>query len=262
MKLRAFPILVLASALVLTACDSEDEPQATPTPTPIESPSASPSPSPTPSQSPEIVTGSDCDNEAATVANGETISGYSSAGPGAQVETAVVVDPEAPPGCQAFLVATTGGVTSSNVIAGDVQLDLNPPQIGSLANVDGAEGPEAFVTVQSGASTEFGTLFLLGPGGVRPVTFGDPLRGNGDLVAFGGSVTHLDGAGCVPGESGTLVISSAGSQGKRYRLERVFYRFEDDRLVEVRSETLMVSFHELVSDFPEYSTQPFSNCPA
>lgn len=261
MKLRGVSIVVLAAALALTGCDPDEEPHATPTPTPIVSPSASPSP--TSSQSPEIVTGSDCDNEAAAVANGETISASSFSGPGAEVvevETAVVVDPEAPPGCQAFLVATTGGVTSSNVIAGDVQLDFNPPQIRTLTNVDGTEGPEAFVTVQAGASTEFGALFLLGP--VRPVTFEDPERGAGDLLAFGGSVTHLDGAACVPGESGTVVISSAGSQAKRYRLDRRFYRFEDTLLVEVRSETLTASFKELVNDYPEFSTEPFSNCPA
>ena len=248
MKLRGVLILMLAAVVVLTGCGPDDEPQAAPTRTP--------------SQIPEIVTGSDCDNEAAAVANGETISASSFSGTGAEVvevETAVVVDREAPPGCQAFLVATTGDVTSSNVIAGDVQLDFNPPQIRTFANVDGAEGPEAFVTVQAGASTEFGALFLLGP--VRPVTFDDPERSNGDLVAFGGSVTHLDGATCAPGESGTVVISSAGSQGKRYRLERVFYRFEDDRLVEVRSERLTVSFDELVNDYPEFSSVPFDNCP-
>lgn len=261
MKLRGVLILMSAAVLVLTGCDSDDEPQATPPATPIESPSASPSPSPTPSQTPETVTGSDCGNEAVAVADGETISASSWSGTGAdaaEVETAVVVDPEAPPGCQAFLVATIGGVRSSNVIAGDVQLDFNPPQIRTLANVDGAEGPEAFVTVQAGASTEFGALFLLDP--VRPVVFDDPERGTGDLVAFGGSVTHLDGATCAPGESGTVVISSAGSQGKSYRLERGFYRFQGARLIKVRSEILRASFHELVDDYPEFSTDPFFDC--
>ncbi len=263
MKLRGVRILVVVAVFVLTGCDPDDEPQAAPTQTPIESPSVSSSPSPTSSQSPEVVTGSDCDNEAAAVANGETISASSFSGTGAEVEeveTAVVIDPEAPLGCQAFLVATTGGVTSSNVIAGDVQLDLNPPQIRTLVNVDGVDGPEAFVTVQAGASTQFGALFLLGPPGVRPVTFGDPERGNGDLLAFGGSVTHLDGAGCVPGEDGTVVISSAGSQAKRYRLERRFYRFEDDLLVEVRLERSKESFNGL-SSYPEFATEPFANCP-
>lgn len=269
MKLRGVLILMSAAVLVLTGCDSDDEHQATPPPTPIESPSASPSPSPTASQTPETVTGSDCGNEAVAVADGETISASSWSGTGAssgsgtgadaaEVETAVVVDREAPPGCQAFLVATIGGVTSSNVIAGDLQLDFNPPQIRTLANVDGAEGPEAFVTVQAGASTEFGALFLLDP--VRPVVFDDPERGTGDLLAFGGSVTHLDGATCAPGESGTVVISSAGSQGKRYRLERRFYRFQGARLIKVRSEILRASFHELVDDYPEFSTDPFFDC--
>lgn len=263
MKLRGVLILMLAAVLVLTGCDPDEEPQAAPTSTPIESPSVSPSPSPspTPSQSPEIVTGSDCDNEAATVANGETISASSWSGTGAdaaEVETAVVVDPEAPPGCQVFLVATIGGVTSSNVIVGDIQLDLIPPQVGTLANIDGVDGPEAFVIVQSGASTQFGALFLLDP--VRPVTFGDLERGMSDLMAFGGGVTHLDGAACVPDEAGTVVISGAGSQGKRFQLERRFYRFEDDLLVEVRLERSKESFNGL-SSYPEFATEPFANCP-
>lgn len=263
MNRRSLLILVLVMAVVLTGCDPDVEPKAVPTSTPSESPSASPFPSPTPSQSPETVTGSDCDNEAVAVANGETISASSWSGTGAdvaEVETAVVADRQAPLGCQVFLVATIGGVTSSNVIVGDIQLDLNPPQVRTLANVDGVEGPEAFVTVQSGASTQFGALFLLDP--VSQVTFGDPERGNGDLLAFGGSVTHLDGAACVPEEAGTVVISGAGSQGKRFRLERRFYRFEDDLLVEVRLERSKESFNELVNDYPELSsTVPFANCP-
>lgn len=259
MKLRAFSILVLASALVLTACDSEDEPQATPTPTPIESPSASPSPSPTPSQSQEIVTGSDCVNEPATVATGEVISEYSSGTSDRGVEMEVVVDPAAPVGCQAFLVAKVNGITSSNAIVGDLQLDLFPPQIRKLVNVDGEGVPEAFVTVQAGASTEFGALFLLEPDGVQPVTIED-LPYGGSLLAFGGSVTHLNGADCVPGEMGTVVISGAGAQGSRYRLERGFYRFEGTHLVPVRSETLRVSFKQLVDEYPEFSPEPFSNC--
>jgi hypothetical protein len=253
-------LVVVVAALVLTGCDPAAEPAAAPT-TPARSPSASPSPSPSPSPTAEPVTGSDCPNEATAVVSEEPInaSGTSGAGGGDEVEVAVVVDREAPLGCQAFLVATVGNVISSNVIEGDLQLDFNPPQIRALSDVDGVEGPEAFVTVQSGASTEFGMLFLLDP--VRPVRFEDPDRGNGDLLAFGGSVTHLDGAACVPGEDGTVVISTAGSQAKRYRLERRFYRFEDDLLIEIRSEMLTVSFKQLVNDFPEFSTQPFSNCP-
>lgn len=262
MKLRALLIPVAATLLVLTGCDPDEEPQAVPTPTVIESPSMSPppSPSPTPSPSLEVITGSGCDNEAEVVANGETISGLSASGTGAEdeIDAEVVADPDAPLGCQVFLVATIGGVTSSNVIVGDIQLDLIPPQVGTLANIDGVDGPEAFVIVQSGASTQFGALFLLDP--VRPVTFGDLERGTSDLMAFGGGVTHLDGAACVPDEAGTVVISGAGSQGKRFQLERRFYRFEDDLLVEVRLERSKESFNGL-SSYPEFATEPFANCP-
>lgn len=252
MRSRSLLVPLLVTVVALTACEGDEGPE--------NSPAAIESPSPTPGQSPEIRTGSACENEGEAVATGDSGSGHTISGPGPEVEAQVVVDPDAPAGCQAFLMVRTEGVTSSNVIPGDVDLNLYPPQIAAMADMDGLEGPEVFVTVQAGASTQFGRIFLLAPDAVRPVTFEDQTRTTGDLVAFGGSVTHLDGAACAPGKNGTVVISSAISQGKGYRLERRFYRFDDEVLVEDSSESLRASFHQLVDNYPEFSTTPFDNC--
>ena len=195
--------------------------------------------------------------------SGESTSGSGWAEAGVDGETSegeveIVIDPEAPFGCQVFVVATVDGVTSSNVVEGDIQLDLIPPQIRELVDVDDSGVPEVFVSIQAGASTEFGLLFLLDP--VRPVTFGDPDRGNGDLIAFGGGVTHLDGAACAPDEPGVVVISNAGLPGKKYLLERTFYRLDDDLLVEIRTEESTETYEGL-SRYPEFAGAPFGNCP-
>ena len=261
MKLRALLTALLAIVLLMGACDGDEEPRsaATPTPTPAESPS----PTPSESASPEVILGSDCPNEATAATSGESTSGSGWAqggvdGESSEGEVEIVIDPEAPFGCQAFVVATVDGVTSSNVVEGDIQIDLIPPQIRELVDIDDSGVPEAFVSIQAGASTEFGLLFLLDP--VRPVTFGDPNRGNGDLIAFGGGVTHLDGAACAPDEPGVVVISSAGLPGKKYLLERIFYRLEDDLLVETRTEESTETYQGL-SRYPEFAGAPFGNCP-
>ncbi|MPZ71010.1 MAG: hypothetical protein GEU71_16020 [Actinobacteria bacterium] len=261
MKFRALLISLVAIVVVLSACDGDEEPGSAPTPAPA--PAESPSPTPSESPTPEVITGSDCPNEAAAAATGEAISGSSWAeagidGEGEEGEVEIVIDADAPIDCQVFVVATVDQVTSSNVVEGDIQLELIPPQVRELVDIDGSGAPEVFISVQAGASTEFGALFLLDP--VRPVTFGDPDRGNGDLIAFGGGVTHLDGAACAPDESGTVVISGAGLPGKKYLLERTFYRLDDDLLVEIRTEESKETYEGL-SRYPEFAGAPFGNCP-
>lgn len=261
MKLRALLIPLVAIVVVFSACDGDEKPRSTPTPTPT--PVESPSPTPSQSPSPEVATGSDCPNEATAVSSGESTSGSGWAeagvdGEGGEGEVEIVIDPEAPFGCQVFVVATVDGVTSSNVVEGDIQLELIPPQIRELVDIDGTGAPEAFVSVQAGASTEFGRLFMLEP--VRHITFADPGAADRDLIAFGGGVTHLNGAACAPAEPGVVVISSAGLPGKKYLLERVFYRLEDDVLVEIRTEE-SVETYEGLSHYPEFTSAPFGNCP-
>lgn len=101
-------------------------------------------------------------------------------------------------------------------------------------------------------------LFSMGQGDLRRLTGG--LNG---LFPSGGSVGHLEQSDC--GAPGTVIISVAVPQGRRYLLRRAVYVFDGTGFVEKRHSSTreLVDADELASgEVPGFAAgAPFASCP-
>ncbi len=205
----------------------------------------------------EVVLGSDCDNEAAVVTPPFEGSTSTIASEAHRTEVLTLLDPAAAEPCRAFLVYGRDGRYSSTNIAAEITPGFGFPKLIGLADLNGDALEEAIVLVQAGASTQFALIFELVEGGVREVVIeGDPPYGN--LIGFGGSVGHLDGAACVV-DSDQVVLSSAVPKDAGYRIERRYYALEAGALVPAGMETDFATAHRL-NDLPDFAPEPFGNC--
>lgn len=179
------------------------------------------------------VSGSDCDNEAATAggagrSEGELMGDVD--GDGNEDGVYIALDPEGVAGCRSFLVVDAGRVVyTTPVDPSGTPRSLQEPSLHSLAEINREAGLEVVVNVESGASTQFVAAFTLaerleqmtvtgkGPG---PFANGS---GQDDLFAFGGSVGHLEGVDCA--DNGMVHMVSAIPEGDTAEMYRVEHRF-------------------------------------
>jgi hypothetical protein len=131
------------------------------------------------------------------------------------------------------------------------RLGLPAPNL--IADIDGAPGKEIVVNVHAGASTQFASIFTLRGSRLIRVS----IESADDLVPFGGSVAHLEGADCVPG--GGFVIASASPRGRGYVVTRTFFEARGTALVIDHAEERTVAPRDLNS-IPEFAGPPFGSC--
>lgn len=190
-------------------------------------------------------------------------------GDGAEDVVSLAIDPEAEPGCRALLVVETRDAVAVAAVDPDaarVQRGLSQPALSFLTELD-PRGVEVVVDIEMGASTRFAGVFTLKDEDLRRIDVAglrigpvasDP--GLEDLFAYGGSVGHIDGAGCA--RDGDIVVSSAtpsGSGADRYQVERRFYALEGATLVPRGRERRVVAARDL-DDLPEFTSLPFGSC--
>jgi hypothetical protein len=168
-------------------------------------------------------------------------------------------------GCEAFLVIDTG----ESRVAGSIwevgaQGGLPQPRLHGLAQVDGEAGLEILVDEVAGASTQFVAVYTYDEGLVEKI---EPRGVPDGLFAYGGSVGHIEGAGCASG--GDIVVSQAIPGGTRRSLNRSLYdvtRRYFTRVGEAYTRE-RVERHRAVplkdlDRFDEFGSGPFGNCPA
>lgn len=176
-------------------------------------------------------------------------------GDGDDDEVTVVVAPEGEPGCRAFLIVRGEQTLVAAVEVLDdsvIRLGLPTPQM--LAEIDGEPGAEIAVKVHVGASTEFAALFTVADSRLVQMSIASSPD---DLVALGGSVTHVEGADCRP--DGSLVVAEAVPRGRRYAVTRTVLRAEGGALVVAAEKRRTVRSRDLDS-VPEFAGLPFGSC--
>lgn len=238
--------LLLAVCLALVACSGDAEP---PTRSAPET-TAAPVPDPA------------CPNQEAVVTDVSLRTGNPGSGDvdgdGAEESVSVYYDPQGPPGCQGFVAAESSEATIAGALEtwrGEFGLPM--PTLNALQDVDGRDGDEVIVNMGAGASTQFVGIMVADDGILRQVTTDVPGQAAPGMLAFGGSVGHLDALDCAPG--GGVVASSALPDGDAYRVERTFYALSGAELIREDREVERVAL-EKIDRFPEYAASPFGSC--
>jgi len=174
----------------------------------------------------------------------------------------IAVDEGAEVGCRALLFVASGDRTSAASLDGeDTDLGLGLPALEGIKQIDGAGGGDVIVNLVSGASTLFTGVFVYDDGALEQIQIEGSQPPVENLFAHGGGVTLLSAADC--GEGGAILVSTAMAEGRRYRIDRHTYEFEDGVLVlnSSKDETRRLSLRAIPRSFPEFAGPPFSSCP-
>lgn len=165
-------------------------------------------------------------------------------------------DEDGAPGCTAFL--SIDGRWSAAIDQDGMVAEAGLPSLMGLVQIDGRPGLDIVVRLLSGASTEFAGVFTVGSGQLERLQI-DDAAGSGDLFAYGGGVTHLDGVDCD--EEGRVVIASAVSQDAEvYQVTRTIMELGGSALVPIEMTESEVPAEE-VHSLPELTGAPFGSCP-
>jgi hypothetical protein len=174
----------------------------------------------------------------------------------------IAIDEEAQIGCRALLFVISEDRTSAvSLDSEDTDMDLGLPALEGIKQVDGDGGSDVIVNLAAGASTLFASVFVFADSGLEQIQIEGSQPPVENLFAHGGGVSSLSAVDC--GEDGAVVVSTAMAEGRRYRVERHTYEFEDEVLVldSSRDETRRRSLQSIPRSFPEFSGPPFSSCP-
>jgi len=172
------------------------------------------------------------------------------------------IDEEAEVGCRALLFVVAGDRTSAvSLDSEDTDMSLGMPALEGIKQIDGEGGNDVIVNLASGASTLFAGVFVFAAGGLEQVQIEGSQPPVENLFAHGGGVTLLSAVDC--GEDGTVLVSTAMTEGRRYRVDRHAYESEDGVLVmnSSKDETQRLSLRAIPRSFPEFAGPPFSSCP-
>jgi hypothetical protein len=263
---RTFIVVILLCGLALPGCDDDAAPlEASPATDSVETPA---SPSPNIEPSPTSSGASGCENEREATKPKNLRRGSLTGdldGDGSDEVVRLAVDQAGPQGCRAFVVVGSSSIEDVTAIDDpNMSFDLGLPALDSIRPIGFGPGDELILVLSAGASTQFFGMASVADGDLTQVTIEEGAYGN--LFPYGGSAGHIEASDCASPEEDvdfpTLVISSATSEGNRYRLERRFFEIEDGtELVPVPGLTVrqVVSFNELVS-FPEFGEAPFAHC--
>jgi hypothetical protein len=238
---------LLATVFLASACDESEPPSGRPG-----TPATSPSPS-------------GCPNEADLIADEGALRGPlrgDVTGDGRADEVFVAVDEGAEIGCRALLLVRFEGETvATSIDREDLEFALGLPVPVGLRQIDGRGGGDVIVDLAAGAATVFAGVFGFGDGGWEQIRVEGSQPPAVDLFAHGGGVGQLSGVDC--GADGSVLISTAVPDGRRYLVERFTYEFDGRTLVRdpAQDVTRKVKFRELPRRFPEFGGPPFAGCP-
>ena len=238
-----FPLLVLLG--LATGCDNSESPD--PEPPLPDTPST------------------ECSNEAELRADKSARRGGMRddvTGDGVAEEVFIAVDEGAEVGCRALLfVRSDEGTSAASLDVEDTELGLGLPALSGLKQIDGKGGSEVIVDMAAGASTLFAGVFTFADGGLDQVRIEGSQPPAENLFAHGGGVAQLSAADCAADNA--VLISTAVSEGRRYRVGRYSYEFDGVLLARnpTQDETRIVRLEMIPRSFPEFARPPFSSCP-
>jgi hypothetical protein len=183
-------------------------------------------------------------------------------GDGEADDVFIAVDEEAEFGCRALLFVSSGERTSA--VSLDVEgtnLGLGLPALSGIKQVDGDGGVDVIADIASGASTQFAGLFVFADGNLEQIQIEGSQPPVEDLFAHGGGVAQLSAVDCAGDDS--VLVSTAVAKGRRYRVDRHTYEFDDGVLARnpTMDEIKRVKLRSVLSSFPEFAGPPFSSCP-
>jgi len=183
-------------------------------------------------------------------------------GDGEADDVFIAVDEKAELGCRALLfVSSADSISAASLDGGDTDLGLGLPALEGIKQVDGVGGGDLVVNMAAGASTLFAGVFVFADGGLEQIRIEGSQPPVENLVAHGGGVAQLSAANC--GDDGGVLVSTAIAEGRRYRVDRHTYEFDDGVLARdpARDETRRVRPQSIPLSFPEFAGPPFSSCP-
>ena len=183
-------------------------------------------------------------------------------GDGEADDVFIAVDEKAELGCRALLfVSSTDRISAASLDGGDTDLSLGLPAFEGIKQVDGVGGGDLVVNMVAGASTLFAGVFVFEDGGLEQIQIEGSQPPVENLFAHGGGVAQLSAADC--GGDGAVLLSTAITEGRRYRVDRHTYEFDNGVLARdpARDETQMVKAQSISRSFPEFAGPPFSSCP-
>ncbi|HEU4480842.1 MAG TPA: hypothetical protein VFS18_03075 [Actinomycetota bacterium] len=177
---------------------------------------------------------------------------------GVSDEIFLVVDEGGPEGCRVFLVGELAdGVHPLPLDHELLTLEGARPRLVMVGQIDGTGGADVVVMLHAGASTEFEGVFAFDRG--RWMQRGTKGSEAGDLFPYGGSVTHLEASDC--GRPGTIVVTSAFTQGDRYVVEERAFVFNGrDFVLDPSSKDVSEVGLEEIDSVEAFSTPPFGSC--
>jgi hypothetical protein len=168
-------------------------------------------------------------------------------------------------GCQALLEIDVDE-TRSVVPIWEIgpQGGLPRPRLHSLAQVDGEAGLEILVDEASGASTQFVAVYTYEGTRINQI---EPPGVQDGLFPYGGSVGHIEAAGCAAG--GDIVVSQAVPSATRralatslYDVTRRYFTASGEAYTRERVERHNDVPLKNLDRFDEFGSGPFGNCPA
>ena len=168
-------------------------------------------------------------------------------------------------GCQAFLSIDLGEtLVVAPVWEVGPQGGLPQPRLHALVQVDGNPGFEILVDEAAGASTQFVAVYRYNEGGIERI---EPEGVPQGLFPYGGSVGHIEGAGCASG--GDIVVSQAVPSATRralakslYDVTRRYFTASGDGYTRDRVERHNDVPLKNIDRFDEFGSGPFGTCPA
>jgi len=183
-------------------------------------------------------------------------------GDGEADDVFIAVDEKAEIGCRALLfVSSADRISAASLDGGDTDLGLGLPALEGIKQVDGVGGGDLVVNMAAGASTLFAGVFVFTDGSLEQIQIEGSQPPVENLFAHGGGVAQLSAADC--GSDGDVLVSTAMAEGRRYRVDRYTYEFDDGVLArdQAKDEIRTVMPQSIPRSFPEFAGPPFSSCP-
>jgi hypothetical protein len=183
-------------------------------------------------------------------------------GDGEADDVFIAVDEGADFGCRALLFVASGDRISAaplDVEGTDPRLGL--PALAGIKQVSGEGGGDVIVDMAAGASTQFAGVFVFAEGNLEQIQIEGSQPPVENLFAHGGGVAQLSAADCMDDDA--VLVSTAVAEGRRYRVDRHTYEFDDGVLARdpTKDETQRVTLGSVPRSFPEFAGPPFSSCP-
>jgi hypothetical protein len=162
------------------------------------------------------------------------------------------------PDCSNFLVVETDDEVFSIPLASEGGgIALGIPSLKGLAQIDGRPGVDVYVTMLSGASTEFLSVFSAGGGKLERL---DVEGSYGPLFPSGASVTHAEASDCREGPGKVVIVALNKQDPQGWVGQWSYFRFDGHSFVR-DGEAITTDPIGRIQRNPEFRHTPFGSCP-